>query len=821
MALDAGNKIVNTNTGTVVDGKDVGGGFFVTETLASIPSYANVQGALCYNKDDGKFYQRGVSTWEEADLGGGGTEDYASVSNFPATGEAGVIYVAKDTNNIYRYDTSNSEYVELSPYVAEADVEVITHQTTTALTDAQWDKAKKGKLIVKDNMGFQYVLGSINNSGNLYFYSKIHLSSSSPATFPRNVSVTYYYFYISYSTKMMSNTIADGVNAIQYHTSGNFFDAYSAPSSNEAKIVLGKNLARTQGMIYATEYSASTIYKIGDLVTRENNLYECNTDMSASESWTSAHWTQTTLGDYVKKWGYGIITIKISSSGTLDSALLAQVLANPHNYRFYNDTYGYFETCDPGTTGASGTYLTYYVPMVSPAETLNITRVYRLQINKTTGEYAPVVSALFDQNPTILVGEAVTPLTSLKIGNYLYSIPYTEVEGNPTVPSGTTPTSLTGLKIGANYYSISGGSGGGTSYTAGDGISISNGEISVDGDRFLKTCTVQTCDGGEYQDLIAAMTGQSDVYPNTEDDIFFDADSTMKTMLTAALQNSYASLAGKIDPSTLKYTLKKGGSNNEFGQALGSSYILYFNFLESSPSYLILDKGLILTTLESTDLGKKKYIFIANIYVLQHALETTFILPTGYTTSDFMMFLVKEKEEFEPVYIDVSGGLTTPQNANNQYTYFHLGLLYKVEKEADLQAFLDAATNALSTTVTKDNFNTIVSGLWQQTASDPTMRYLMLYKLMFGMKTLGIDPVVSLMWNLDINPDTYNDAIASCGSLVTVVGDDRNVVAGATIIAFLESGNPFYINPLDPTQLASSFTITLSDIDPFTSNNNN
>ena len=43
-------------------------------------------------------------------------EEYASLSNFPATGESGKIYLALDTNLCYRW--SGSEYVEISPSLA-------------------------------------------------------------------------------------------------------------------------------------------------------------------------------------------------------------------------------------------------------------------------------------------------------------------------------------------------------------------------------------------------------------------------------------------------------------------------------------------------------------------------------------------------------------------------------------------------------------------------------------------------------------------------------------------------------------------------------
>ena len=72
MALDAQNKIINAQDGIVVDGTAVEGGYFVTESTeitttgesGKIPSYACVEGALCYCKTDGKFYQYIGKTWK-------------------------------------------------------------------------------------------------------------------------------------------------------------------------------------------------------------------------------------------------------------------------------------------------------------------------------------------------------------------------------------------------------------------------------------------------------------------------------------------------------------------------------------------------------------------------------------------------------------------------------------------------------------------------------------------------------------------------------------------------------------------------------------
>lgn len=68
MALNAGNEIVNLNTGIVVKGTAVEGGYFVIDTKENIPDYACITGTLCYFTGKSKFYQYNGSDWEEANL---------------------------------------------------------------------------------------------------------------------------------------------------------------------------------------------------------------------------------------------------------------------------------------------------------------------------------------------------------------------------------------------------------------------------------------------------------------------------------------------------------------------------------------------------------------------------------------------------------------------------------------------------------------------------------------------------------------------------------------------------------------------------------
>lgn len=75
-------------------------------------------------------------------IGGGGSanpqdihEEYADTNAFPTTGESGVIYIAADTNLLYRWN--GSTYVEVSPSSAEAGTAVQPRDPSSVLDHTQ------------------------------------------------------------------------------------------------------------------------------------------------------------------------------------------------------------------------------------------------------------------------------------------------------------------------------------------------------------------------------------------------------------------------------------------------------------------------------------------------------------------------------------------------------------------------------------------------------------------------------------------------------------------------------------------------------------
>jgi hypothetical protein len=62
-------------------------------------------------------YNSTLGKWQNATPSGGGSSvkeihEYATINSFPATGAAENIYVAQDTNNLYRWDSATSSYIQ-------------------------------------------------------------------------------------------------------------------------------------------------------------------------------------------------------------------------------------------------------------------------------------------------------------------------------------------------------------------------------------------------------------------------------------------------------------------------------------------------------------------------------------------------------------------------------------------------------------------------------------------------------------------------------------------------------------------------------------
>ena len=110
-----------------------------------------------------------ITLSQMASLFTGTVEEYASVSAFPLVGVADTIYIALDTNVLYRWDTGTNAYVELSPNIINSLVfndangfdgtislvgSVATLTITTALTTGSVGFIGASGALLQDNANF-------------------------------------------------------------------------------------------------------------------------------------------------------------------------------------------------------------------------------------------------------------------------------------------------------------------------------------------------------------------------------------------------------------------------------------------------------------------------------------------------------------------------------------------------------------------------------------------------------------------------------------------------------------------------------------------
>ena len=112
-----------------------------------------------------------ITLSQMASLFTGTVEEYASVSAFPLIGAADTIYIALDTNVLYRWDTTLTSYVELSPNIINSLVfndangfdgtislvgSVATLTITTALTTGSVGFIGASGALTQDNSNFYW-----------------------------------------------------------------------------------------------------------------------------------------------------------------------------------------------------------------------------------------------------------------------------------------------------------------------------------------------------------------------------------------------------------------------------------------------------------------------------------------------------------------------------------------------------------------------------------------------------------------------------------------------------------------------------------------
>ena len=91
------------------------------------------------SSDNGKALMVSSGTWVAGTLPDEVLE-YASQSSFPASGSAGKIYIAKDTNEIFRWDTTENEYVIIS----STNNEPVLYPVSFSIATTDWTSTTGG-----------------------------------------------------------------------------------------------------------------------------------------------------------------------------------------------------------------------------------------------------------------------------------------------------------------------------------------------------------------------------------------------------------------------------------------------------------------------------------------------------------------------------------------------------------------------------------------------------------------------------------------------------------------------------------------------------
>ena len=151
--------------------------------------------------------------------------EYNSLSNFPTTGEAGKIYVAKDTNKTYRW--SGTQYTEISASIALGET-----------TGTAYDGGKGKDLADRLNIVAKNYLVRLSEDG-VGSYSQI-LHEQGYIT----INTTY---SNKYATDLSIGSFSDGMVINLYVMNNALNKFYNFGMSPDGKIMIGKNKEAIDG----------------------------------------------------------------------------------------------------------------------------------------------------------------------------------------------------------------------------------------------------------------------------------------------------------------------------------------------------------------------------------------------------------------------------------------------------------------------------------------------------------------------------------------------------------------------------------------------
>lgn len=207
--------------------------------------------------------------------------EYNNLAGFPATGTAGIIYVAQDTNKTYRW--SGSAYVEISPSPGSTDA------VTEGSTNLYFTQARARQSISVTDSGGDGALSYDNSTGVITYTGpsatdvRAHFSAGTGITITNGQVATTITQYTNTDARgAVSATDAGGDGSFSYDSGTGVF-TYTGPGTTDyrAAFSAGTGITITSGVIASTVTDTNTTYAISaETATGGVNLRLTGSDSS-------------------------------------------------------------------------------------------------------------------------------------------------------------------------------------------------------------------------------------------------------------------------------------------------------------------------------------------------------------------------------------------------------------------------------------------------------------------------------------------------------------------------------------------------------------
>lgn len=279
--------------------------------------------------------------------------EYDAVSAFPATGESGKIYVAKDTDLAYRW--GGTRYVEISPSLALGETATTAYpgdrgKAAAEKADAAYSAAESlsdGVISLAGTIGTH--IRDTNNPHSVTAAQVGAVARNTQNTVGPSFSVQYppeggdggFSFRIGAGPggktflvdklycSGKNRFFADGIVLVNETSaaSASILDRITEYGGDfktaltEVKGLIKADAATMESL--APEYSPSSAYAVGAIVYHDGNIYQCTTAIAdGGEAWNAAHWELRKLDDFFTN-SNSLLT------GTIDARLPYPLYAVP------------------------------------------------------------------------------------------------------------------------------------------------------------------------------------------------------------------------------------------------------------------------------------------------------------------------------------------------------------------------------------------------------------------------------------------------------------------------------------------------------------